>query len=183
MSTPTPPRPATTPVPVTVDRVRTVVSRRGDFVREIPDGVVGRAGGRLYEAVVLGERDLRLRTRWNRLLPRGSQQGAAQLINDWNRDRLLPTLHSLAVEGGFTVVAAHSTPIGLGLTDPQLTEVLDVYLAVVAQAMAALDASVPAPPTPETGDGGASADPDGPPPPAGGSGGPSGAPPASPGEA
>ncbi|WP_108719666.1 YbjN domain-containing protein [Miniimonas sp. S16] len=128
--------------PVTPERLRRLVTQRGEFVREIPEGVVGQHGGRSYQLVLI-ESDLVLRTRWSRHLPPQARRGALQLVNDWNRDRILPTLHTQASDDGVALVAVHTTSVALGLSPAQLAELVDVTLSVTGNAMSALDGSIP----------------------------------------
>lgn len=143
-TTPSPGR----PTPVTVERLRALATSRGEFVRETEHGVIGQHGGRAYQLVLFGT-DLVLRTRWSRLLPHGARRGASQLVNDWNRDRVLPTLHTEETDDGIAVVATHSTNVLPGMTQQQLTAAVELTLAVTANAMSALGSSVPVgdPPT------------------------------------
>ena len=128
---------------VTPEMLRVLVSERGEFVRDLPTGVAGRWETNPYRIVIEGT-DLVVRTRWSRLLPLRAGRGAAQLVNDWNRDRLLPTLYTETTDGSLTIVASSATSIAVGLSPDQVAEVVDVALTVTAQALRSLAASVPA---------------------------------------
>lgn len=128
---------------VTPEMLRVFVSERGEFVRDLPAGVAGRWEANAYQVVIEGT-DLVVRTRWSRLLPLRAGRGAAQLVNDWNRDRLLPTLYTEATDDGLTIVASSATSIAVGLSPDQVAEVVDVALTVTAHALRSLAASVPA---------------------------------------
>ncbi|PWD50049.1 hypothetical protein C8046_04540 [Serinibacter arcticus] len=127
---------------VTPELLREVVSERGELVRELPQGVAGHVEGHAYQVLVEGT-DLVVRTRWARLLPPPARRGAAQLVNDWNRDRILPTLHIEDTEEGLAVVAVSATSIAVGLSADQVAEAVDVALTVTAHALRSLAASVP----------------------------------------
>lgn len=138
------------PIPVTPERLRRIAATRGSFVREVPDGVVIQRDGRAHDVVILGQ-DLVVRTRWPKVLPERSHRAAAQLVNDWNRDRIFPTLHTENTDAGLRLVARHATNVRHGMTQDQLEATLTVVLGVMGHAMATLDSAVSAAP-PGTGD-------------------------------
>lgn len=138
-----------TPSPVDPERLRALTTRRGEFVRETTTGCVGQLNGRAYELDLIGA-DLVLRTRWSRLLPLEAGRPLAQLVNDWNRDRILPTLFTTQAEDGLAVVAVWTASARAGFTDQQLAGTVDLALAAIDAAMSTLSASIPAPvPRPE----------------------------------
>lgn len=128
---------------VTPERLRALVTERGEFVRDLPTGVAGQIDAHAYQVLLEGT-DLIVRTRWSRLLPARSGRSAAQLVNDWNRDRVLPTLHTELTDDGLAVVATSATSVAVGLTADQIADVVDVALTVTAHALRTLAASVPA---------------------------------------
>lgn len=129
------------PTPVTAERLRTLATTRGDYVRDVPGGVVLHQDGRAHEVVVRGQ-DLVIRSRWPKVLPDRSRRAAAQLVNDWNRDRIFPTLHTEHGDAGVRLVARHATNVRHGLTQEQLEETLSVVIGVIAHAMRTLDGAV-----------------------------------------
>ncbi|GMA31751.1 YbjN domain-containing protein [Litorihabitans aurantiacus] len=128
---------------VTPEMLRALVSGRGEFVRDLPTGVAGRWEGHAYQVLIEGT-ELVVRTRWARVLPARAGRGAAQLVNDWNRDRLLPTLYTEVEGENLTIVASSATPVVAGLSAHQVAEVVDVALTVTGHALRSLAASVPA---------------------------------------
>lgn len=141
----------TVPQVVTPERLREAVAQRGEFVRPLPDGLIGSHAGYAYELRLVGVHVV-TRTRWSRLLPHAARRAAAQLVNDWNRDRVLPTLHTEARPEGVGLVIVESMDVSAGLTNEQLTELLDVALLGTERAIAALTAAVPAPQPSEGGE-------------------------------
>lgn len=127
---------------VTPEMLRSLVKERAEFVGDLPQGAAGLFISHAYQVVLEGT-DLVVRTRWSRLLPGGSRRGASQLVNDWNRDRVLPTLYTEPTEEGLGVVAASATSVAVGLSRDQASEVVDVALTVTAHALNALSAAVP----------------------------------------
>lgn len=126
--------------PVTAQRLRELATSRGSYVRDLPDGVVLQQDGRAHELVVTGGVVV-IRSLWPRTLPAGARKAAAQLVNDWNRDRIIPSLHTRKGEQGIGIVASCAVPVGPGMSDAQLDELLDVSLSATGQAMQTLTAS------------------------------------------
>lgn len=98
---------------------------------------------------------LRVEASWSRSVPDPLLLLLRQAINDWNRERVWPTVWTSPAEGGRTVRAATRVNIAQGITDRQLTEYLDLSLASIDAFFTALDGAVPAggddPPPPDTG--------------------------------
>ncbi|ROR93871.1 putative sensory transduction regulator [Salana multivorans] len=133
---------------VTPERIRVAVSTRGELVRETEDGATGRNGGWAYEASLVGT-DVVVRLAWPRLLPHESRRGLLQLLNDWNRDRILPTLRLSEHTEGLGVVATFTVSAVPGMTREQLAEVVEVGVVAGAGALTALSSSVPPATRPE----------------------------------
>lgn len=142
MSTPTP---ADGPEAiVTPERVRAAVTARREFVRETEDGATGRREGHTYEVALVGS-DVVVRQALPRLLSRGARRGLLQLLNDWNRDRIIPTLRLSEHTEGLGVVATLTVSAAAGMSREQLAEVVEVGVALGRGALDAVGASLPPP--------------------------------------
>ena len=92
--------------PVTPERIRTALSARREFVRETEDGATGQHEGRMYE-VSLVNSDVVVRQALPRIISHDSRRALVQLLNDWNRDRILPTLQLSEHTEGVAAPEAH----------------------------------------------------------------------------
>ncbi|PFG19360.1 YbjN domain-containing protein [Serinibacter salmoneus] len=133
---------------ITLEHVRAVASARGEYVRDEPDGVKGQVEGHAYRIAVTPT-DLVVSTRWSRTLPASAGAALAHLVNDWNRDRAIPTLAVVrshdSEQTGVTVRAHMAIPIAEGMTTTQLDEHVEIAVEVTRTALRALASSVPAP--------------------------------------
>lgn len=133
--------------PVTPERIRTAVTTRQEFVRETPDGASGARGGRSYEAAILGN-DLVVRQAHPAVLPHEARRGLLQLLNDWNRDRILPTLRLSEHTEGVGVVASLTVSAAAGMSREQLAEVIELGVVLGGAALAAVAGAIPPPADP-----------------------------------
>lgn len=134
--------------PVTPDRLEDHLRERRLLVDRRDDGVLLGEWQGMPFAVGLGGREdsvLQVRGRWPRVLPGRAAAGLAQLLNDWNRDRVLPKVYSVPEGEALAVVAETNLGVRFGATDDQLTETITLALSVTAQFFAGLEASIPAP--------------------------------------
>lgn len=132
--------------PVTAQRLLAVLAARGYQVRAEPDGAwfgvwddvpfrlsLGGAGGGLL--AVVGS--------WPRHVPESLRPALSQVVNDWNRDALWPTVLLVEDEDGLTVRTAVVTDLSVGATDAQMAEALETGLAAGVQMLAALTGALP----------------------------------------
>lgn len=129
------------PSPVTAQRLREIATRTGTYVRDHPRGAVTQSGG-LSQNVVVHKNVLIIRTQWPRVLPAAALGSVRQVVNDWNRDRMLPTLSTRTSEDGVQVVAMCTIAVRAGLTDQQLRETLERSQRAIGSAMQALAGSI-----------------------------------------
>ncbi|ACQ80691.1 hypothetical protein Bcav_2441 [Beutenbergia cavernae DSM 12333] len=132
--------------PVTSERLEDHLRDRRLLVSRREDGVLLGEWQDMPFSIGLGGREdsvLQVRGRWPRLLPARAGAGLAQLINDWNRDRVLPKVYSVPEGDAVAVVAETNLGVRFGASDEQLTETITLALSVTAQFFAGLEASVP----------------------------------------
>ncbi|UNX55948.1 YbjN domain-containing protein [Georgenia sp. TF02-10] len=153
---PAPSHPLPTPVeratPLTADRVAAVVRARGYHVRSEADGsVTGLWEGFRFQVRLTGPATefLSVRGSWGRTLPAAMAGALAQAVNDWNRDKVWPTVFTVPSGDGIGVRTEVLTDVGAGATDRQLLELIEGGLAAGVQFFQALDRSVPVEPTAE----------------------------------
>ncbi len=135
------------PSDVTVERIRTALHDRGEFLADLPDGGLGEHDLHTYSVALTGHY-LNVTTRWSRTIPPQARRAASQLVNDWNRDRIMPTLYSHAGEDGIGLSVRSSLSIVPGATDRQLSDFLESSVIAARHALRTLDTSVPRPPGP-----------------------------------
>ncbi|WP_454294448.1 YbjN domain-containing protein [Salana multivorans] len=129
---------------MTPERIRTALSARREFVRETEDGATGQHEGRMYE-VSLVNSDVVVRQALPRIISHDSRRALVQLLNDWNRDRILPTLQLSEHTEGVGVVSTLSVSAAAGLSREQLAEVIDLGVVLGRGALDAAQASIPQP--------------------------------------
>lgn len=133
---------------ITLEHVRAVATARGEYVRDEVDGVAGEVEGHAYYIAVT-DTDLVVSTQWSRTLPARSGAALAHLVNDWNRDRAVPTLAVMrrdeADRPGVTVRAHMAIPIAEGMTTAQLDQHVEIAVEVTRTALRTLATSVPLP--------------------------------------
>ncbi|RPF27891.1 YbjN domain-containing protein [Georgenia muralis] len=132
--------------PVTPERVHDVVVDRGYHVRTEPDGSVdGLWDGYRFQLRLAGEEAdfLSVRGTWGRAVPEEYAGALAQAVNDWNRDKIWPTVYTADSPEGPVVRTEVLVDVGAGATDRQLLEIIEGGLSAGVQFFQALTRSVP----------------------------------------
>lgn len=135
------------PGDVTLERVRAALHERGEFLADLPESVLGEHDLHTYTVALTGHY-LNVTTRWSRTIPAPARRAASQLVNDWNRDRIMPTLYSHAGEDGIGLSVRSSLSTVVGATDRQLSDFIESSVVAARHALRTLDTSVPRPPGP-----------------------------------
>ena len=140
--------------PVTPGRLRDVVAARGYHVRVEPDAsLTGLWDGYPFQLRLTGNAQdyLSVLGTWGRSVPEEMDSAVAQAVNDWNRDKIWPTVFTVSDESGTTVRTEILADVGAGATDRQLVELVEAGLSAGVQFFQALGASMPPPhePSPE----------------------------------
>ncbi|GAA4286777.1 hypothetical protein GCM10022262_11360 [Georgenia daeguensis] len=147
-------RRAETTEPVTPGRLRDVVVARGYHVRVEPDAsLTGLWDGYPFQLRLTGASQdyLSVLGTWGREVPEEMRGAVAQAVNDWNRDKIWPTVFTFTDESGTTVRTEILADVGGGSTDRQLVELVEAGLSAGVQFFQALGGSMPPPhePSPE----------------------------------
>lgn len=138
--------PAERTTPVTATRIYDVVTGRGYHVRAEPDASLsGMWDGYQFQLRLAGEEQdfLSVRGTWGRLIPDALVPAVAQAVNDWNRDKIWPTVFTAPTEDGLTVRTEIMADVGAGATDRQLLDIIEGGLAAGVQFFQALGRSMP----------------------------------------
>ncbi|MHB1065299.1 MAG: type III secretion system chaperone family protein [Georgenia sp.] len=131
---------------VTPERLRQVVTTRGYHVRTAPDAsIAGRWDGYQFQLRLAGEQQdvLSVRGTWGRWVPDGLEGPVVQAINDWNRDKVWPTVFTAPLEDGLTVRTEIMADVSAGATDRQLLDLIEGGLSSGVQFFQALGRSMP----------------------------------------
>ncbi|MPV37059.1 type III secretion system chaperone family protein [Georgenia subflava] len=139
---------------VTPGRLRDVVEGRGYVVRSEPDAsLTGLWDGYRFQLRLTGEGQeyLSVCGTWGRTVPEALGSAVAQAVNDWNRDRIWPTVFTVTEGDERTVRTEVMADVGAGATDRQLVELVEAGLSSGVQFFRALGGSMPPPrePSPE----------------------------------
>lgn len=137
---------------VTPERLRQVVTARGYHVRTGPGAsIAGLWDGYQFQLRLAGEKQdvLSVRGAWGRSVPDGLQAAVAQAINDWNRDKVWPTVFTVPLEEGLTVRTEIMADLSAGATDRQLLDLIEGGLSSGVQFFQALGRSMPPAEEPE----------------------------------
>lgn len=130
--------------PVTPERLAAVVADRGYRVRGEPDGsLTGLWDTYLFRVRLTGSSGALLSVVgfWGHQVPPELHGPLAQAVNDWNRDRVWPTV--VLDHGGAGVRTEVLTDLSLGATDAQVAEALEIGLVSGVQMLTALTAAMP----------------------------------------
>ncbi|GAA4423665.1 hypothetical protein GCM10023169_19610 [Georgenia halophila] len=132
--------------PVTPRRLREVVTARGYHVRVEPDSSLsGLWDGYPFRLRLAGEElhNLSVLGTWGRTVPDELRGAVAQAVNDWNRDKIWPTVFTVTEPSGTTVRTEVHADLGAGATDRQLLELVEAGLTAGVQFFQALGGSMP----------------------------------------
>lgn len=146
---PASPAPVQEPLaPLSLDRVRAVLERRGFRVAVDEDGdLTGLWDDFRFWFLVDLERYERLEVRgaWHR--PRNDETvGAVRLAcNDWNRERLWPKAYWRLEDERLVVYAEHAITLPPGITDSQIDQTVLCALSTGVQLFRELDSAIPRP--------------------------------------
>ncbi|MFC7405331.1 YbjN domain-containing protein [Georgenia alba] len=133
--------------PVTSRRLREIVTARGYHVRVEPDAsLTGLWDGYPFRLRLAGEgqHNLSVLGTWGRTVPDELRGAVAQAVNDWNRDKIWPTVFTVTDPTGTTVRTEVHADVGAGATDRQLVELVEAGLTAGVQFFQALGGSMPA---------------------------------------
>jgi hypothetical protein len=132
--------------PVTPERLHEVVVDRGYRVRAEPDGsLTGLWDGYHFQLRLAGEESdfLSVRGTWGRAVPEEHSGALAQAVNDWNRDKIWPTVYTAGSPEGVLVRTEVLVDVGAGATDRQMVEIVEGGLSAGVQFFQALGRAVP----------------------------------------
>jgi hypothetical protein len=131
---------------VTAARLLEIITDRGYHVRPEPDGsLTGVWDGYQFHIRLAGEEQdfLSVRGLWGRLVPDELQGAVAQAANDWNRDKIWPTVFTAPTPDGISVRTEIMADVGAGATDRQLLDIIEGGLSAGVQFFQALGRSMP----------------------------------------
>lgn len=138
--------PASAPAPHPVNRARIASAlRNSGFTIEVRDdgAVTGRWNGHDFALSVIEDpRVLHVVGSWGRTVPTSSIGSLLQVLNDWNRERVLPKVYARPQNGGMAVMAETNVDLAHGATDRQLIELLTAPLRLSTLFFQGLDASL-----------------------------------------
>ncbi|MPV87057.1 hypothetical protein GB882_00135, partial [Georgenia ruanii] len=132
--------------PVTAARLLEIITDRGYHVRTEPDGsLTGVWDGYQFHIRLAGEEQdfLSVRGLWGRLVPEELRGAVAQAANDWNRDKIWPTVFTAPTPDGVGVRTEIMADVGAGATDRQLLDIIEGGLSAGVQFFQALGRSMP----------------------------------------
>jgi hypothetical protein len=132
--------------PVAAARLHDVIAARGYHVRVEPDGSLsGLWDGYQFHVRLAGEEQdfLSVRGLWGRLVPPELRGAVAQAANDWNRDKIWPTVFTADTPEGLSVRTEIMADVGAGATDRQLLDIVEGGLSAGVQFFQALGRSMP----------------------------------------
>lgn len=127
--------------PVTRARIEAHLLTRGFRTEVGTEGSLLRTSDGLHFTISLvGEPStvVRVRGTWPRTLDAELTPGIAQVVNDWNRDRIWPKVFTREHGGGLRLVTDVTVDLADGATDAQLAEVIACGLGTGSQFFAAL---------------------------------------------
>ncbi len=121
--------------PVTAARVVAALSAQGYRVTEVAERVLaGTWEGNAFTIALVGDDAdvLQVRGTWRHAVD-ADAGGLAQMLNDWNRDRIWPKVYSRTSDDGVRVVAETTFLLSEGASDAQLGEFLACGLGTGVQ--------------------------------------------------
>lgn len=127
--------------PVTAQRILATLRALGYGATEVTDGVFGgRWEGSSFTVTLTGDNAdvLQVRGTWREKLEADLAAGIHQVLNDWNRDRIWPKVFTRPSGDGLRVHADVSVPVGDGVSDAQLAEIVACGFQTGSQFFAAL---------------------------------------------
>ncbi len=136
--------------PVTRGRVEETLAREGYRFSVDQDGAIGGTWeGDRFTITLVGEAHtvLQVRGTWSRTLDAELAPGIAQVVNDWNRDRIWPKVYTRGHGQLLRVQTELSVDLTDGATDAQVAEVLACGLGTGVQFFRTLADLVPEEPT------------------------------------
>lgn len=122
--------------PITSARVERALRRHGYRYATDPAGMLrGNWDGNGFTIDLVGSPAtvLQVRGTWSRALDPDLAPGLAQVVNDWNRDRIWPKVYTRTVNGRIRVHSEVSVDMGPGASDAQIDECLACGLGTGVQ--------------------------------------------------
>lgn len=122
--------------PITPERVERALRRHGYRYATDPAGMLrGNWDGNGFTIDLVGSPAtvLQVRGTWSRALDPDLAPGLAQVVNDWNRDRIWPKVYTRTVNGRIRVHSEVSVDMGPGASDAQIDECLACGLGTGVQ--------------------------------------------------
>lgn len=122
--------------PITSARVERALRRHGYRYATDPAGMLrGNWDGNPFTIDLVGSPAtvLQVRGTWSRALDPDLAPGLAQVVNDWNRDRIWPKVYTRTVNGRIRVHSEVSVDMGPGASDAQIDECLACGLGTGVQ--------------------------------------------------
>jgi Putative bacterial sensory transduction regulator len=122
--------------PITPERLERALRRHGYRYATDPAGMLrGNWDGNGFTIDLVGSPAtvLQVRGTWSRALDPDLAPGLAQVVNDWNRDRIWPKVYTRTVNGRIRVHSEVSVDLGPGASDAQIDECLACGLGTGVQ--------------------------------------------------
>lgn len=137
--------------PVSRPRVEAALRQQGYRFAVREDGTIGAAWeGDEFTIALVGDTHtvLQVQGTWRRTLDAELAPGIAQVVNDWNRDRVWPKVYTRAYGVGLQVQTEVCVDMTDGATDAQVVEAISCGLGTGAQFFRSLADLVPEGPAP-----------------------------------
>jgi len=122
--------------PLNRERVEAYLESQKYTVRVDDDGdLFGLFNDQPFWFVLMGEQKeiLQVRGRWRHSVDEGRGVEVAQIVNDWNRDRIWPKTYTRSEDGEIFIYSEVSTDFEHGVTDEQIAQTLACGLATGVQ--------------------------------------------------
>lgn len=133
--------------PVTVGRLEQALRDQSYQYRLGADGSLGgNWDGNLFSIALAGPNSdvLQVRGTWHRTIDAELAPGIAQVVNDWNRDRIWPKVYTRPIATGLRAHTEVSVDVSAGASQAQVAEILACGLGAGVQFFAALGDLLPA---------------------------------------
>jgi hypothetical protein len=130
------PTPDQVVLPVTRDRVERSLREQGYRFQVGTDGSIGgNWDGNVFSIALIGPAStiVQVRGTWSGTIDPELAPGIAQVVNDWNRDRIWPKVYSRRNGTGLHAHTEVSVDLGPGATDAQIAEVVACGLGTGVQ--------------------------------------------------